>query len=614
MINSRHILQWMVALSLAIVTIMPAAAQYGNRGDKRYRDRYGRTNTYGDVVEISLREAGTLEAKMPPEMVNRVRLLHIEGPMNAKDFKFLKKICDRSRCVDGRDKSVDNYIDLELEHVRIMSSGTVGLFGGSGDRDVLDNGLSYSSHLRSIVLPERLKRLGSNALHGCSHLEEVIMPPSVRSLGDGALEGCSRLDYIMLSSGLLHIGNRCFSGCERLRSLTIPPDVTEIGDEAFKDSGLEHIVLPSALVELGENAFAGTRLTSLTLPTGTRITNDYPGMMPKLQEITVERGNRYYTWEDGVLFDNTGSVLLLYPAGRTGTMTVPDGVEAIGRQAAAGSAVGTVDMPASLRSIGAGAFAGSSLEQVVLPPGVTEVGDAAFEQCARLARIDMPGVTRLGKGAFKRCGSLQSFSVSRDLETVPQEAFEDCKSLSAVVLPSSVTTVDMRAFKNCAALQSVELSIGLTAIGKEAFEGCKALTSIELPSALQSIGERVFKNCRSLTRIALPDACQKVEKEAFSGCVAVTEVDLGNGVTSLGDHALRETAITTLVLPESVTHVGKKVAEKCKHLTRIECHAVLPPVLDKESNSKVELLVPAASVNAYRSAKNWKNFKNIGEL
>ena len=79
----------------------------------------------------------------------------------------------------------------------------------------------------------------------------------------------------------------------------------------------------------------------------------------------------------------------------------------------------------------------------------------------------------------------------------------------------------------------------------------------------------------------------------------------------IGDNALRETAITTLVLPENIKELGKKVTEKCKELTRIECLAVLPPKFDGVSNNKVEPRVPATSVNACRSAKNWKTFKTI---
>ena len=591
--HSRQLLRCAALLLLvALLSVLPANAQYGSRGDKRYRDRYSRVSTYGDVVEVRLSEPGTLESKMPPEAVNRVRLLHIEGPMDAHDFKFLKKICDRSRCEDSRGKGVDNYIDLELERVRIISAGTIGLLGASGSRDVLDNALAYSSHLRSIVLPERLKRIGSNALHGCSRLEEVIMPPGVRSLGSSAFSGCYNLEYISLPAGLESIGDECFYGCEKLGGINIPYSVTQIGNKAFKGAGLQHVILPQGLQSLGSGAFDSTPLTDLVIPASTKITDDYLGYMSKMQELAVEDGSRYYTYEDGVLYDNTGLMLLLYPAGRTGTCRVPDGVEAIG----------------------ALAFNGSLVEDVYLPPSVAVVGESAFERCSHLQRVDMPGVASLGKCAFKYCSKLVSFTTSRDIKVIPQEAFEECKALKSVNLPSSVTTIAMRAFKNCPAIESVEFPIGLTEIGKEAFEGNKALTAIELPAALKSIGERAFKNCRGLTSVTIPDACTSLDKEAFRECTSLAVIDLGDGVTSLGDNALRETAITSLVLPGSVTHLGKKVTEKCKSLTRIECHAVLPPTLDKESNNKIELCVPATSVDAYRSAKNWKNFKNILSL
>lgn len=587
--KGRRFLRSIVALLLVIVTIMPVSAQYGSRGNKRFQDRFGRTNTYGDVVEIRLSEPGTLASKMPPGMESRVRLLHIEGPMDNDDFKYIKKLCDRSRCEDSRGKSIDNYIDLELERARIISSGTKGLLGNSGQRDVLDNALAYSSHLRTIVLPERLKRIGSNALSGCSQLEEVIMPSGVRSLGSSAFSGCYHLEFIVLPEGLESIGDECFNGCERLRSISLPRSLTSIGDKAFKGTGLRGVALPYGLQSLGYGAFEDTPLTDLAIPAQTRITDDNLGYMSNLQEITVERGSRYYTHEDGVLYDNTGRMLLFYPAGRQGGFSIPDGVDAIGPRA----------------------FYRSLVEQIDLPVEVTLVGESAFERCQQLQHVDLPGVTELGKAAFKSCSNLQSFTLGRDISVIPQEAFEECKSLRRVSLPSSVTAIAMRAFKNCPNIESVELPIGLTEIGKEAFEGNKALTFIDLPSPVKTIGERAFKNCRGLTSVTLPDGCLVVDKEAFRECTALATIDLGSSVTTLGDNALRETAITTLVLPETVTHLGKKVTEKCKALTRIECHAVLPPTLDKESNGKVSLYVPATSVNAYRSAKNWKNFKNI---
>ena len=586
--KSRPFIRWAVVMLLVVVSIVPASAQYGSRGDKRYRDRYSRTNTYGDVVELRLNNPGTLEEKMPPDMIDKVRLLHIEGPMDSKDFEFIKKrLCNRSSCVDNRDRKVDNFIDLELEHARIMSAGTKGLFGYSGERDVLGDALSYSNHLRSIVLPERTKRIANGALRGCSELEEVIMPPSVRSLGDNAFDGCYRLEYVTLYEGLESIGEECFEDCSNLRTVNLPRTLAEIGKKAFKGTALQHVTLPYGLTTLGAEAFAGTPLVLLDLPASTRIEDNNLGTMKKLEEITVENGSRYYTCEDGVLYDNTGRVLLLCPSARTGSYRVPDDVECVGPRA----------------------FSNSRLSFVAVPASVVEIGETAFYECSHLQQIELSGVRNMGKRAFGECKALESVVANR-LNAVPASAFENCSALKRVELSPEANIIGEHAFKHCKSLSYIELPEQLTTIGKEAFEGC-ALYSLELPEGVVVIGERAFKNNRGLTRVALPDACARVEKEAFRECVSLSEIDLGRGLLSLGDNALREIAITRLVIPESVTEVGKKVAEKCKNLTCIECHAVLPPKLDGVSNNKVELRVPDTSLPAYKSAKNWKNFKNI---
>ena len=603
----------MVALLLMTVTVLPMDAQYGNRGDKRYRERYSRANTYGDVVELHLTSAGTLEEKMPVNMMDRVRLLRIDGPLDSKDFAFIKKLCKRSNCYDNHEKKIDNYIDLEMERARIMSAGTKGLLGNNGERDVLGDALSYSSHLRSIVLPERTKRIGNNALRGCGDLEEVIMPPGVRSLGDNAFDACYYLEYIALPEGLESIGEECFDGCSRLESINLPSSLVEIGNRAFKGTGLKRVKLPLGLEVLGAAAFEGTPLTMLHLPASTRIVDDNLGTLKKLEEITVENGSRYYTYENGVLYDNTGSVLLRCPAARNGSFAVPDGVEEIAWSAFSDSQLSSVSMPDGVTKIDAAAFYDcSQLQAVNIPASVTSIGEQAFYNCSRLQRVDLANVWTMGKKAFQNCKGLE-YVIANNLGMVPQSAFESCTNLKSIELSSDINTIGEHAFKNCKALSHIALPAQLTTICKEAFENCP-LTSLELPVRLVTIGERAFKNCKGLTSVVVPDVCVTIDKEAFRECTSLAEIDLGKGLRFLGDNALRETAINKLVLPETMNEIGKKVAEKCKSLTLIECHAVLPPKLDGVSNNKVELRVPDTSIPAYKSAKNWKNFKNINAI
>ena len=595
-------------LLLVMVTIVPVQAQ--RSGSRAVRDRYSRASTYGDVVEVRLNNPGTLEEKMTQEMKDRVRLLHVEGPMDYKDFKFIKRLCERSRCVDNRDKRVDNYIDLELEHARIMNSENGGLLGGHGERDVLGDALSYATHLRSILLPEHLRRIGNGALRGCSYLEEVIMPRGVHTLGDNAFSGCSRLEYIYLPDGLQSIGEDCFDGCSDLKNISIPRSVVEIGDRAFRGTGVKRIVLPPDLMTLGAKAFENTPLVQLDIPAATRITNDDLGVMKKLEEITVERGSRYYTFEDGVLYDNTGGVLLRCPAARSGDFMVPDGVDEIAWNAFSYSQLSSVNISDGVTKIANGAFyASPQLRSVILPASVMSVGESAFYGCSRLQRVNLSHVRKMGKKAFQDCKALEQV-IANHLTDVPQSAFESCTSLTSVELNTEINSIGEHAFKHCKALLWIELPNELTSIGKEAFEDC-ALKSLDLPAGVVTIGERAFKSCKDLTSVSLPEVCAKLDKEAFRECTSLAEIELNQGLLTIGDNALRETAISTLVLPESVTEVGKKVAEKCKSLTRIECHAILPPKLDGVSNNKVELYVPATSINAYGSAKNWKSFKSI---
>ena len=596
-------------ITFIAATVIPASAQYGRNNDKRYRDRYAYSDSYGDVVDIRLREAGTLEEEMPEDMRDRVRLLHIEGPLDNNDLKFLKKLCGRGSCVDGSGRRIDNYIDLELERARLTGGG--GLFSSRGERDVLGDELNYSSHLRSIVLPEYLKRIDRGALRGCSELEEVLMPPSVREIGDDAFYGDYRLNYVMIGEGVQRIGDNAFSGCSKLTDVRLPNSLVEIGDKAFEGTALRRVSLPRNLERMGAKAFDKVPITSLTLPSLTKVKNNDMGFLPKLEEASVEAGSRHYSTEDGVLYDASGELLILFPAARGGSFVVPDGVTTIDEIAFKGSGITSVqlpnsvttilssafasctrltsvDLPETLTTLGKGAFRSTAITNLELPDGVKALGESTFEGCTRLRNIDMPSVTSLSKNVFSGCTSLTSFTISDDLSMVPEQAFENCSSLTELILPSRVTTIGERAFKGCSQLSSVGFNDFLATIGKEA-----------------------FRECTSLRSIAIPGSCSTIDKEAFRGCKTLSQIELNDGLLTIGDNALRETAIIKLALPASVTHLGKKVAEKCTSLIRIECHATTPPQLEKVSNDKIELYVPADALETYKKAKNWKNFKRI---
>lgn len=50
----------------------------------------------------------------------------------------------------------------------------------------------------------------------------------------------------------------------------------------------------------------------------------------------------------------------------------------------------------------------------------------------------------------------------------------------------------------------------VTSIGSSAFDGCRGLTGIELPSGLTSIGDYTFSDCSGLTGIELPSGVTSI--------------------------------------------------------------------------------------------------------
>lgn len=105
-------------------------------------------------------------------------------------------------------------------------------------------------------------------------------------------------------------------------------------------------------------------------------------------------------------------------------------------------------------------------------------------------------------------------------------AFRGCISLTSITIPDSVTSIGNRAFENCKSLTSITIPDGVTSIGGYAFYDCKSLTSITIPNSVTSIGHRAFYDCESLTSITIPDGVTSIGHCAFYGCKSLTSIKI----------------------------------------------------------------------------------------
>lgn len=103
--------------------------------------------------------------------------------------------------------------------------------------------------------------------------------------------------------------------------------------------------------------------------------------------------------------------------------------------------------------------------------------------------------------------------------SIEEKAFYDCKKLTSIVIPNSVSSIKSYTFSGCSALPSIAIPNSITSIGNYAFDNCSALTSIEIPNSVTSIGGSAFSGCSSLTSIMIPNSVTSIGSYAFNICI-----------------------------------------------------------------------------------------------
>ena len=135
-----------------------------------------------------------------------------------------------------------------------------------------------------------------------------------------------------------------------------------------------------------------------------------------------------------------------------------------------------------------------------------KLGDYAFEGCRGLTSLTLPSsITSIGKSAFEYCSGLTSLTIPSSVTSIGESAFYGCSGLTSFTIPSSVTSISASAFMFCSGLTSLTIPSGVTSIGESAFSGCSGLTSIYLyPEKSPKLGEYVFDRCAKNCTVYVP--------------------------------------------------------------------------------------------------------------
>lgn len=293
--------------------------------------------------------------------------------------------------------------------------------------------------------------------------------------------------------------------------------------------------------------------------------------------------------EGNPLFDRNGSPIM-EPDEKWAALTevvIKDGVTEIGNQTFQGcTGLTNVTIPDSVQKIGAWAFyLCGGLKNVDIPANV-EIGNSSFRQSG-LEQVTVSGGS-VGQYAFHRNVSLKKIDIN--CETIGDEAFSGCDSLTDITLGNSVKTLGDKVFYTCKNLENVEIPSTVTDIGEKTFYSCPALKEAIIRAGTVKAG--TFYNCRALTTLIISDnamldasftaantyAKEKLEtvrigkgeigNSAFSNCTNLTTVELGNDVTSIGKSAfLKCTQLPSITIGDGVISIGSGAFNGCTALT-----------------------------------------------
>ena len=147
----------------------------------------------------------------------------------------------------------------------------------------------YRKNIKSVQLPDGLKKIGGCAFNYVTNLESVDIPDSVTTIGYNAFSGCN-LKKIVIPASVVNIGSSAFSGivtddgeitagpigsgCDvefgwteelpdyalyglKITDVTLPDTIKSIGYYSLANNNFKSVTFPENIKSIGRYAFSG---------------------------------------------------------------------------------------------------------------------------------------------------------------------------------------------------------------------------------------------------------------------------------------------------------------------------------------------------------------------
>ena len=346
-------------------------------------------------------------------------------------------------------------------------------------------------------------------------------------------------------------------------------------------------------------------------------TEDYTYMRTKMTHLQRLNLKEVESVVDGVYTIPKGAF-----SGKTTLIkcVLPDKLERIESSAfQSTSLTGALLLPEGLKYVSG--FALTKITSVTFPSTLEEIGSSAFSSCKSLmTEVSFPESLRIiGASAFQTSAIKGNLSLPHNLESLGDEAFSSCSGLTgSLVIPDRIKVIPTSAFPRCGFSGTLTLPDGLEEIKSMAFDDTKFKGELRIPNGVSVIGPAAFRGTTFNGTLVLPKELISMGSSAFSGCWRLSGVvEIPENVVSVPSELFYGcTGLEGVKLHKDIEVIESQAFSNCYGIYSIVSEAKNPPTINANSFNGVAkdnftLEVPEASVNLYKNASNWREFKRI---
>ena len=307
----------------------------------------------------------------------------------------------------------------------------------------------FQSYIEQATIEDGVEILGDAAFRSCS-LKEITIPGSVKEIKSSCFSEIWGLSKVTINNGVEKIDADAFNATA-IKEIEIPASILEIDDTTFFNCGRLQAInvsidnlnyssqdgslynkdktkiikypgakkdekgkaetefkMPETVKEIGNSCFSKCEeLEKIEITKNVEKLNSTTFFnQGKLVEINVVPENKYYSSEDGILFNKDKTEFIKWPQGKSlEEYTIPDTVKVIDSQSFFASKIKSITIPYSVEKIESFAFQSTRATKIVCEEqegkGVKEIGYRCF-YLSYLVEISLPStLEKLESGAFR---------------------------------------------------------------------------------------------------------------------------------------------------------------------------------------------------------------------